>query len=67
MWTQGLRAVVPLKSGDCAIVHNVRVMHGREGFSLGEGEEGRSIVGCYTGRDELESRWRVEFTKGFDV
>ena len=50
-----------LKEGDCAVVHNRRVMHGRESFNLKEGE-GRSIVGCYTGVDDLESRWRVLFT-----
>lgn len=55
--------VIGLKEGDCVVVYNRRVMHGRESFRLREGEEGRSIVGCYTGADELESRWRCLFTK----
>mmetsp|Transcript_49967 Transcript_49967/g.161899 ORF Transcript_49967/g.161899 Transcript_49967/m.161899 type:complete len:416 (+) Transcript_49967:69-1316(+) len=59
----GRRLTLSLREGDCTVVHNHRVMHGRESFSLqGEGEA-RSIIGCYTGVDELRSRWRVCFTK----
>ena len=38
--------VIGLKEGDCVVVYNRRVMHGRESFRLREGEEGRSSVGC---------------------
>ena len=58
----GRRLTISLQSGDCTLVHNRRVMHGRESFNLKEGDAKRSIVGCYTGSDDLESRWRVCFT-----
>ena len=51
-----------LRAGEAVIVHNNRVMHARESFELGEGEE-RSIVGCYVSREDIESRWRRVMTK----
>ena len=58
----GRRVTVSLQEGDCTLVCNRRVMHGRESFVLEEGDKARSIVGSYTGVDDLESRWRVCFT-----
>jgi alpha-ketoglutarate-dependent taurine dioxygenase len=62
LYSDGQRLVISLKKGDCTLVHNRRVMHGRESFKLSESDEARSIIGCYTANDDLESRWRVCFT-----
>ncbi len=53
---------VPLKAGDTTIVHNHRVLHGRESFNLSDGTS-RTITGCYTSAEDLLSRWRVMWTK----
>ena len=56
------RITVGLSAGDTVVIHNRRVMHGRESFTLGGGGE-RTIVGCYTSAEDLESRWRGLFVK----
>ena len=46
-----------LQPGDCLIVDNHRVLHGRQQFFDVAGEE-RELIGCYLSRDALESRLR---------
>ena len=49
-----------LKEGDIAVFDNLRVMHGREGFTVGEGEDGdRHLYGCYVDWDEIYDRINV--------
>ncbi|CAM9258507.1 unnamed protein product [Choristocarpus tenellus] len=50
----GMVAHLLLQPGDMAVCDNQRVMHGRTPF-----EGRRRMVGCYVGRDELESAARV--------
>jgi len=45
---------VRLEPGQCLVVDNQRVLHGRTPFDGGV----REMVGCYVGRDEYESRLR---------
>lgn len=45
---------VRLRPGQCLIMDNQRVLHGRLAFEGGV----REMVGCYVGRDEYESRLR---------
>jgi alpha-ketoglutarate-dependent taurine dioxygenase len=44
-----------LLPGQCLVVDNQRVMHGRLAFEGGV----REMIGCYIGRDEYESRLRA--------
>lgn len=44
-----------LRVGEMIVVDNQRVMHGRHAFNGGE----RSLIGCYIGQTEYESRLRV--------
>lgn len=49
-----------LKEGDIAVFDNMRVMHGREGFTVREGEDGsRHLYGCYIDWDEINDRRNV--------
>ena len=43
-----------LEPGECFIVDNTRVLHGRTGFATGEGS--RWLQGCYADKDGLLSR-----------
>jgi len=57
----GLTFKYPLQRGEAVITDNLRVMHGREGFTIGGegegGEEGpRNFRGCYISRDDYWSR-----------
>ncbi|CAN0267705.1 unnamed protein product, partial [Phaeothamnion confervicola] len=47
-------ASVLLQPGDMVVANNHRTLHGRLAF-----EGRRRMVGCYVGRDELESRARI--------
>ncbi|CAM9165186.1 unnamed protein product [Discosporangium mesarthrocarpum] len=47
-------ARILLQPGDMVVCDNQRTLHGREGF-----QGRRRMVGCYVGRDELESMGRV--------
>jgi trimethyllysine dioxygenase len=46
---------IRLAPGQCLVVDNQRVLHGRTAFAGGV----REMVGCYIGRDEYESRLRA--------
>jgi len=54
----GNRWEVQLEPGDCIAFDNRRVLHAREGFTLGQGGE-RWLKGAYCDGDEVRSRWRV--------
>ena len=45
-----------LEPGDVILFDNERVLHGRTGY---EGEGDRHLVGCYSDRDGLLSKWRI--------
>ena len=51
---------IPLRQGMLLIFNNQRVLHGRLGFEVASG---RTLVGCYQGRDEWESRLRELLAK----
>jgi len=55
------RVKIHLQEGEAVVVHNNRVMHARESFTLNGGA--RSIVGCYVSREDIESRWRATMTQ----
>jgi alpha-ketoglutarate-dependent taurine dioxygenase len=57
-----MRLVIGLRPGDCVLVSNQRVMHGRYAFDASHYP--RVVMGCYVGIDELLSKWR---TNGFRV
>ena len=57
-----MRLVIGLQPGDCVLVSNQRVMHGRYAFDASHYP--RVVMGCYVGIDELLSKWR---TNGFRV
>lgn len=57
-----MRLVISLQPGDCVLVSNQRVMHGRYAFDASYYP--RVVMGCYVGMDELFSKWR---TNGFRV
>ena len=46
-----------MQPGDCLVVNNHRVLHGRQEFFNAAGAE-REMIGCYLSRDALESRLR---------
>ena len=49
-----------LKNGDIAVFDNLRVMHGREGYMVGEGEDDdRHLIGCYMDWDEIKDKRNV--------
>jgi gamma-butyrobetaine dioxygenase len=49
-----------LRDGDMVVFDNLRVMHGREGFTVGKGEDGgRHLFGCYIDWDEIWDRLNV--------
>ena len=50
------RLVLELQPGDCVLVANQRVMHGRYAFETSKFP--RVVMGCYVGLDELMSKWR---------
>ena len=47
-----------LKDGDIVIVDNMRVMHGRRGYTF-SGDEGRHVEGGYLDWDEIHSKINV--------
>tara|TARA_B100000768_G_scaffold126494_2_gene117123 strand:+ start:452 stop:655 length:204 start_codon:yes stop_codon:yes gene_type:complete len=47
-----------LQPGECLVVNNHRVLHGRTSFFDAEGAE-RKMIGCYLSRDALDSRLRT--------
>ncbi|KAL7537601.1 hypothetical protein ACHAWF_005846 [Thalassiosira exigua] len=51
-----MRLALNLRPGDCTLVANRRVMHGRYAFETSEFP--RVVMGCYVGQDELDSKWR---------
>ena len=53
------RFVVPhlLRSGECMVFDNHRIVHGRQAYDRTSGT--RILRGCYTDRGELRSRYRV--------
>ena len=46
---------LPLRPGMMLVFDNTRVLHGRAGFDVASG---RTLVGCYLGKDEWSSRLR---------
>jgi alpha-ketoglutarate-dependent taurine dioxygenase len=50
-----LTLTLPLRPGMMLVFDNTRVLHGRAGFDVASG---RTLVGCYMGRDEWSSRLR---------
>lgn len=54
----GNRWEVQLEEGDCVAFDNRRVLHAREGFTLGQGGQ-RWLKGAYCDGDEVRSQWRV--------
>jgi len=55
-----------LKEGDIAVFDNHRVMHGREGFTVKDGEEGdRHLLGSYIDWDEINDKINVLKNKTF--
>ena len=55
-----------MEKGDCCVFDNLRVLHGRDGFTLpplepgaGEAEAGRHLQGCYVDWDEIHDRINV--------
>jgi|TARA_B110000305_G_C19347590_1_gene592525 trimethyllysine dioxygenase len=47
-----------LEEGEAVLVHNHRVLHGRESWEGADRD--RELLGCYIGAGEVMSRWRVE-------
>jgi gamma-butyrobetaine dioxygenase len=48
-----------LAPGDCLVFDNTRVLHARTAFSIGAGEPGRHLQGCYADLDGLVSTLAV--------
>jgi gamma-butyrobetaine dioxygenase len=48
---------VSFASGDLMAFDNRRILHGRDAYAAGDG--GRWLRGCYSERDELDSRIRI--------
>jgi gamma-butyrobetaine dioxygenase len=48
-----------LSPGDCVIIDNTRVLHGRTGFTDGGGSGRRRLQGCYADLDGLASTLAV--------
>jgi len=49
-----------LREGDTVVFDNLRVMHGREGFVVEEGQDGaRHLFGFYFDWDEIRDRMNV--------
>jgi len=49
-----------LNEGDIAVFDNLRVMHGRKGYTVSSGEDGaRRLYGCYIDWDEINDRMNV--------
>jgi gamma-butyrobetaine dioxygenase len=48
---------VSFEPGDLLAFDNRRILHGRDAYAVGDG--GRWLRGCYSERDELESRIRI--------
>ena len=55
-----------MEKGDCCVFDNLRVLHGRDGFTLPplesgavEAEAGRHLQGCYVDWDEIHDRINV--------
>jgi alpha-ketoglutarate-dependent taurine dioxygenase len=48
---------LPLRPGTLLVFNNHRVLHGRAEFNVASG---RTLVGCYIGKDEWESKLREE-------
>ena len=46
-----------LQPGECLVVNNQRVLHGRTAFTDAPGQQ-REMIGCYLSRDALDSRLR---------
>ena len=47
-------------TGDLVVFDNLRVMHGREGYTVKEGHQGdRLLMGCYIDWDEILDRINV--------
>ena len=59
-YSQQFMVKYKLNEGDIAVFDNFRVMHGREGFGVAEGEDGgRHLYGCYIDWDEINDRINV--------
>ena len=55
-----------MEEGDCCVFDNLRVLHGRDGFTLPplepgmrEREVGRHLQGCYVDWDEIHDRINI--------
>ena len=48
-----------MEAGDCCVFDNQRMLHGRDGFSLAPGGQGRHLQGCYVDWDEIHDRINV--------
>jgi hypothetical protein len=64
-WTEILNddeniLVCKLEKGDMVAVSNQRALHGRCSFELAtdDTEDGRNVIGCYVGQDDLSSRFK---------
>ena len=47
-----------LEAGDCVVFDNLRVLHGRDGFSVEAGNT-RHLAGCYVDWDEIHDKINV--------
>lgn len=51
-----------MQPGECAVIDNHRVAHGRDAYSAGNGE--RYFRNCFVDRDELKNTYRLLVKKG---
>ena len=51
-----------MQPGECAVIDNHRVAHGRDAYSAGNGE--RYFRNCFVDRDELKNAYRLLVKKG---
>ena len=59
-YSQQFMVKYKMNEGDIAVFDNFRVMHGREGYAVAEGEDGgRHLYGCYIDWDEINDRINV--------
>jgi gamma-butyrobetaine dioxygenase len=48
-----------LENGEILVFNNMRMLHGRRGFSFNGDTGGRHLLGCYTNMDDTLNRYRV--------
>ena len=54
-----------MQPGECAVIDNHRVAHGRDAYTSGNGE--RYFRNCFVDRGELRNRYRLLVKKGVAV